>query len=302
MTNNIVFEYFTKEEIQMPFESVIQEKRAWGKYLLVLIRMKEQMLADSISFEELQNEYLLMKSFMEMRKRITQNKNPDKKNYAFGIMERLSLNEIEKMAFIMAWTQSDKAISSKQWGRFAESSKPEMVTLTVVQALKEFLELLEGHNLESIRTERLNLILENDIENIMIKEQEFRLGKIIQDYLENEMTVRQTGFGSVLDQFSYRILTGEEQELGQLVIYKELWEQLLRMVQNSGGLSAHHAQLRVHMVVGNMLRLYRSEGSQSHMKGDKGCVYALLTHLLEQFFCKMQSRCGSRCRPHLTAL
>ena len=53
------------------------------------------------------------------------------------------------------------------------------------------------------------------------------------------------------------------------------------LIQNAGGFIVHHAQLRVHMVLQNGIRLHRPEGSKSNMKGDKRGLYALLTDFFQ---------------------
>lgn len=46
-------------------------------------------------------------------------------------------------------------------------------------------------------------------------------------------------------------------------------------IENGGGFLAEHTQLRVHMVVRNLFRLYRAEGPQAHMQRHEGGFHTL---------------------------
>ena len=47
----------------------------------------------------------------------------------------------------------------------------------------------------------------------------------------------------------------------------------------------------MHVMLQNVIYLNRAEGSKSYMQCNSGNIYAFFLDLLQQFRCKMQSRC-----------
>ena len=66
---------------------------------------------------------------------------------------------------------------------------------------------------------------------------------------------------------------------------------LFRLVDDAGGFPGNHTELRMHLVVRNLLRLDRAEGAQPHMECNVANLYTHFPHLLQQLGGEMEP-CG----------
>ena len=73
-------------------------------------------------------------------------------------------------------------------------------------------------------------------------------------------------------------------------------------VEDGSCLVIHHAQLAVHMVFQNLLRLHRAEGAKPNMEGDKGRIHALCPDGIQQLLRKVQTGSGGCGRANLPGI
>ena len=66
----------------------------------------------------------------------------------------------------------------------------------------------------------------------------------------------------------------------------------LCFVQDGSSFGAHHAQLRVHMMLQNNLCLHGAECAKANVQGHKGRLYAFGSRLFQQFLGPVQTCCG----------
>ena len=69
------------------------------------------------------------------------------------------------------------------------------------------------------------------------------------------------------------------------------------LVQQGGGLGGEHAELRMHVVVGDLLDLYGAEGPQTHVEGHPGRLDALGLDGRQQLRVKWRPAVGAAAEP-----